>query len=171
VLGEAINFDPDYSVTSLAIFGNGSRIAAGTKAGRVFVWVYPDQEDEDWFDIPFGLPSQKSISRLECFAEGTNILATTAKGIAAWNLDTHDPLFAVENLGTIMDVAISPDDSCIAVACESAGVRMLDAATGEITKTFDWRLGDALSVAFSPDGTRAAAGGEGGRIVLWDVDL
>jgi WD40 repeat protein len=49
-------------------------------------------------------------------------------------------------------------------------VKYLDADTGKAVRKFDWKLGMMRSVAFSPDGTLAAAGGADGKIVVWDVD-
>jgi hypothetical protein len=37
-------------------------------------------------------------------------------------------------------------------------------------KTFDFGVGRTFGVAFSPDGTLAAVGGEGIRVAVWDVD-
>jgi hypothetical protein len=40
-----------------------------------------------------------------------------------------------------------------------------------VVQVFDWDVGRLRSTAFSPDGMLAAAGGDAGKIVLWDVDL
>jgi hypothetical protein len=40
-----------------------------------------------------------------------------------------------------------------------------------VTQAFNWEIGRLRSVAFSPDGMLAAAGGDRGKIVVWDVDL
>ena len=49
-------------------------------------------------------------------------------------------------------------------------MKFLDAGTGAVIRKFNWKLGPLVSVAFSPDGTLAAAGSAGGKIVVWDVD-
>ena len=49
-------------------------------------------------------------------------------------------------------------------------VKFLDANTGKVASKFQWKVGSLQCVAFSPDGTLAAAGGAGGKIVVWDVD-
>ena len=49
-------------------------------------------------------------------------------------------------------------------------VKFLDADTGKVVRKFQWKLGGMRSVAFSPDGTLAAAGSADGKVVVWDVD-
>ena len=44
-----------------------------------------------------------------------------------------------------------------------------DISSGRAKSSFDWGIGTVHSVAFAPDGMRAAAGGVG-KIVLWDID-
>lgn len=49
-------------------------------------------------------------------------------------------------------------------------VHVFDALTWGRTGRFTWQLGRLKSVAASPDGTLAAAGGDKGDVVIWDVD-
>jgi WD40 repeat protein len=49
-------------------------------------------------------------------------------------------------------------------------VKFLDTTTWKPVAKFQWKLGEITSVAFSPDGTLAAAGSSDGKIVVWDVD-
>jgi WD40 repeat protein len=48
-------------------------------------------------------------------------------------------------------------------------VRFWDLATGR-DRAFRWKIGEVHALAFAPDGMTAAAGGEHGDIVVWDVD-
>jgi WD40 repeat protein len=52
-----------------------------------------------------------------------------------------------------------------------ATVHIFDTATWERTERFRWQLGSLKAVAVSPDGTLAAAGGDRGDVVIWDVDV
>jgi WD40 repeat protein len=49
-------------------------------------------------------------------------------------------------------------------------VKFLDVNTGKPVAKFKWKLGEMCAIAFSPDGTLAAAGSASGKIVVWDVD-
>ncbi|VTU01580.1 wd40 repeat-containing protein : Ribosome assembly protein 4 (RSA4) OS=Anabaena variabilis (strain ATCC 29413 / PCC 7937) GN=Ava_1556 PE=4 SV=1: WD40 [Gemmataceae bacterium] len=49
-------------------------------------------------------------------------------------------------------------------------VKFFDTETWKLAARFAWKLGEMRAVAFSPDGTLAAAGSVTGKIVIWDVD-
>lgn len=58
------------------------------------------------------------------------------------------------------------------VACSrtSGTVTFWDAEQREQLRTFDWKAGKLVSVAFAPDCALAAAGTEDGKVVVWDLD-
>lgn len=68
-------------------------------------------------------------------------------------------------------VAFDPTGRYLVAASNDATVRVLDANTFAEVRAFTWKIGRMRSVRFSPDGLRLAAGGERGRVVVWDADL
>lgn len=64
-----------------------------------------------------------------------------------------------------------PDGRAIVSAGADGAVRTWDPATGAAKHTFDWGIGKVCAAAVSPDGTLCAAGGENGKVVVWDVDV
>ncbi|MBX9622813.1 MAG: hypothetical protein K2X82_03275 [Gemmataceae bacterium] len=70
----------------------------------------------------------------------------------------------------VTGLAFHPSARVLATASNDRTVRFWDTASWTAT-TFEWGAGRMRSVAFSPDGTLAAAGTDDGRVVVWDVDL
>jgi WD40 repeat protein len=67
-------------------------------------------------------------------------------------------------------IAFHPSGRYLAATSKDT-VRVYDTATWQIRQSFAWDIGQLRSVAFSPDGCLAAAGGDSGKVVVWDVDL
>lgn len=67
-------------------------------------------------------------------------------------------------------VAFHPSGRLLAATSNDATVKLFDTQTWRVAKTFTWGVGRLRGVAFSPDGTRAAAGSDTGKVVVWDVD-
>ena len=68
-------------------------------------------------------------------------------------------------------VAFHPSGKYLAATSNDATVKLFDTATWEVARTFTWDIGKMRSIAFSPDGTLAAAGSENGKVVVWDMDV
>lgn len=68
-------------------------------------------------------------------------------------------------------VAFHPSGRFLAATSRDATVKLFDARTWTVARTFTWDVGKLHSVCFSPDGTRAAVGSATGQIVVWDVDV
>jgi WD40 repeat protein len=68
-------------------------------------------------------------------------------------------------------VAFHPSGRFLLVASTDETVKLYDVRTWEVVRSFAWDIGRMRSVAFSPDGTLAAAGSDKGKVVVWDVDI
>ncbi len=64
--------------------------------------------------------------------------------------------------------AFHPSGRYLLVSSVDQSVTFYDTATWQVARVYDWGVGKLFSVAVSPDGTLAAAGGDKGQIVLWD---
>jgi WD40 repeat protein len=79
--------------------------------------------------------------------------------------------FASGSRQHVTGLAFHPSGRYLAATSNDATVKLFDTATWDVAAAYDWRIGRVRSVCFSPDGMRAAAGGDKGQIVVWDVDL
>jgi len=68
-------------------------------------------------------------------------------------------------------IAFHPSGRYLAATSNDQTVKLYDTTTWQVAKTFTWNIGRMRSIAFSPDGTLAAAGSDTGKVVVWDVDV
>jgi WD40 repeat protein len=67
--------------------------------------------------------------------------------------------------------AFHPSGRFLFVSSQDGSVHVFETATWARVARFNWKAGRLRSVAVSPDGTLAAAGGDEGQVILWDLDL
>jgi WD40 repeat protein len=70
-----------------------------------------------------------------------------------------------------MDAAFTPDGNRLLTVSKEGVVRVWDTATWACERALAWDVGPLRAVAVSRDGTRGAAAGDTGRVVVWDLDL
>jgi WD40 repeat protein len=76
-----------------------------------------------------------------------------------------------ENTHQFTGIAYHPSGRYLAATNNDRTVKLYDTTSWQVAKTFTWDIGRMRSVAFSPDGTLAAAGSDSGKVVVWDVDV
>lgn len=108
-------------------------------------------QDGEWLAVLTGMRSAVIVRRIAAAAP------------VAWHV-------VKEGKRDLTDVAFHPAGRLLAVTSNDEVVRLYDATTGEPAGSFEWEIGRLRCVAFSADGTRAAAGSDAGKVVVWDVD-
>jgi WD40 repeat protein len=102
------------------------------------------------------------------------IAARRTKFIGVYRSDdfTQPPVvIANDNRKEFTGLAFHPSGRFLAATSNDNTVKFYDTSTWQLAHAFDWEVGRLRSVAFSPDGTLAAAGSDKGKIVMWDFDL
>lgn len=106
-----------------------------------------------------------------CFTpDGTRLAAVSHQSLWLWELPSGRAICRRPSKKFYTGLAVSPNGRLLATSCNDGTVRFWSAGDGEPLEVFDWEIDKVLCVAFAPDGTRAAAGGAIGRLVVWDVD-
>jgi WD40 repeat protein len=80
------------------------------------------------------------------------------------------PVITNESKQHFTGIAYHPSGRLLAATSNDKTVKLYDTVSGQLSKGFTWDIGRMRSVAFSPDGTLAAAGSDTGKVVVWDVD-
>jgi WD40 repeat protein len=92
--------------------------------------------------------------------------------LSVWNVADGRELVR-HTLGSrdLTGLAITPDRRLLATLGDEKTVRLWGTETWQERIALDWQIGKPRTIAFAPDGMRAAVGGGSGKIVVWDVDL
>jgi WD40 repeat protein len=118
------------------------------------------------------VPGQ-SVDQLAISPDGSALIVSHTSSLLVWNADSLSakPKRIRSGKHGITGVAFHPSGRYLAATSNDQTVKLYDTQSWELAKTYTWDIGRMRSIAFSPDGTLAAAGSDTGKVVVWDVDL
>ncbi len=108
-----------------------------------------------------------AIRSLACSADGQQVVVATAGGVTIRRRKDDHVLREVHLPSPPRQVAVAPDGTVVAAACEDGAVRLIDVAGKAGTRTL---FCGATSIAFLPDGN-AVAGDREGHVTTLPVDM
>jgi WD40 repeat protein len=156
----------DRAEVPVAFFGTGERFVT-TSGGRIIVRdSTTGQQVTEVAD-----PSNPHWCTGASF-DGTRFGVGASK-LYVWDVATWGKPSAIRSDSGQPFVSFAFHPTCPLLAViqrEQTLVKFLDSVSGNVISKFQWKLGELMSVAFSPDGTLAAASSASGKIVVWDVD-
>lgn len=128
------------------------------------------------------LKSGDEVHRLKGFAndptalrfhpEGHQLAVLSKESLHLWDVSHAREIARHRPSATsITALAFTPDGRCLLTVGYDALVRCWNTTTWEVITTYHWNTGPLLDVALAPDGFRAAACDNAGKVVIWDVDL
>jgi WD40 repeat protein/serine/threonine protein kinase len=89
--------------------------------------------------------------------------------IIIWDVGSGAVILSREDTSITTDIAVSPDDRCIAASCADHKVRIWDAHSGEKIRTLEGHTDRVSCVAYSPDGKRLASAAWDKTVRIWSA--
>lgn len=166
-----VELQPDEAIhdeTPYEFVGGDRFVTKGRKSDTLLIRDTATGELRATVECPSRYTSVTAVSR-----DGRRFAMMGSDKLYLWDTATWGKPVRVSGVSNnwIVAMAFHPTRPILAtIQQEQTMVKFLDADTGKPVAKFKWKLGELTSVAFSPDGTLAAAGSVSGKIVVWDVD-
>lgn len=98
--------------------------------------------------------------------DGETLAGTGDDTVTVWDAETGERLRTLQHTDYVWDVAWSPDGTMLA-GTSSGTMIVWEMETGRQLRTFEY---EGTWVAWSPDWSRFASGGQDGLVILWDME-
>jgi WD40 repeat protein len=149
-----------------ALAAAGDRFAAAD--GEV-VSLYELRADPH-FRRPAGrLTLPKTVHAVAFSADGSRMAVGYGSEVGVWDTTTGDRQTVLTgHRKPVGALAFAPDRPVLLTGSQDGTARVWDLPAGREAACYDWALGKVSAVAVSPDGLRAAAGGDG-EVSLFDL--
>jgi WD40 repeat protein/class 3 adenylate cyclase len=157
-------FDAGSNVTDLAFNSDGTLLAVGTGIGAL-IW---DLDARRPLGARFSTPDNQPANAVAFSADGRRLATGLLSTARVWNVRTRASV-AVSSPSTIESLAFSPDGDTLAVARISDPPALWNLRRPAAPLQVLSSVGDALSIAYSSDGKRLAAGTPQGAVMLLDA--
>lgn len=153
----------DPPLLTLAIAPDGSRLAAGTVKGRLFVWDVASGARRELAAHP------SEVRDLAFSADGRTLASVSFDGTARLTaLEGGAAVTLSAASGETYSLALAPDGRLLATPGANDSLRLYDAAAGKVLPLPE-PAGRIVRLAFSPDGKTLAAACRDGAVRLWSA--
>jgi len=163
--------DEYYSLSSLALSPDGTRLATGTGDGGIRLWDANSGEKLHAFPA-----DGVKVGQVVFSPDGGQIASISVRGqfgeesvVSVWDAVSGARMFTLPRQEEqVVGLAFSSDGTRIATAGDTMSVKLWDASNGQELRTLKGHSLSITSLSFSPDGTRLASSSRDQTIKLWD---
>jgi WD40 repeat protein len=160
--------DRGKQICDLAISADGRLLAT---AGYEEVAVFGLPRGEVHAAWPWQVSGTVPTTPVAFRPDGRCLVAGRNRTLGTWDLKTMAKVSEISlDKKHFQDAAFSPDGRALLTVSNEETVKHWNTSTWKLAKELAWQIGKLKCVAFAADGMRAAAGGDKGQIVIWDVD-
>jgi WD40 repeat protein len=155
------------NIVSLTSSPDGRWLVAGDYQGSLHVW------DTSHRVAPVERPGNAGPIRTVAYDPEGRYVATgcDGTGVLLWDVRTWRVTRTLPTPGGVLKVLFLDGGRTLVAAGREGFIRLFDVASGTPKGTLTTQPRSVWSLAISPDGRTMASGDEGGRLLLWDVDL
>jgi WD40 repeat protein len=168
----------DIAVESVTVSADGALFALTARSALGDRWADNPRQVEVWDGSTgrvqgHGAYSYGYAPTLRFSPDATQLVGINDMTLLVWPVPRlgEPQLIRNDNRKDLTAVAFHPSGQQLYATSNDETVHVFDVATWERVKRFTWQIGKLKSIAVSPDGMLAAAGGENGAIVIWDLDV
>ncbi|MGL6075965.1 MAG: WD40 repeat domain-containing protein [Fimbriiglobus sp.] len=104
---------------------------------------------------------------------GDQLLVPHTRNILAWDTLTGGRATAIIQHATkkhFRSIAVHPDGELVGVVNTENTVSLYSRSSGELLKTYAWKIGELRAITFTPDGTRCITAGTLGKVLVFDLE-
>jgi WD40 repeat protein len=160
---------PSVSVLSIDFSADGARLAAALTNGAVRVWDTATLSESVSF-ASFGEHCRGDIS-----PDGARVAAAFNEpgygaNVWVWDIATQKIAAALDGqVGTVNDIAFSPDGTRVVTASDNLSAKVWDAATGAELMALSSHAKTVFRAAWSPDGKQIVTASSDDAARIWDA--
>ncbi len=153
-------------VFAVALSPNGMMIASAGEDAVVRLW----ERQTHRLSVVMVAHTQR-VRALSFDSQGKRLLSGSEDGrVCVWDVARQEMIRELSTPGTpVWSVAVSPDDTVVAVAGQDAFVRLFSLTTGELLDEKAVHRDWVRSVSFAPQGALLASGSGDGTVCVWSV--